>query len=94
MITLERDMAATPREFMHGLRLAFPAGIEEQAEGRVRVESGGACLDIAFTILAPRVIALLQLPRLHVALRFTAGTPAQQQALLARMDLAMQRGGG
>jgi hypothetical protein len=94
MIALEREMAATPQEFMHGLRQAFPDGVDVLGEGRVRAVHGGACLDIAYSVLPPRVIALLRLPRLQVSLCFTAGTPAQQQALLTRMDLAMQRGGG
>jgi hypothetical protein len=51
-------------------------------------------MEIAIAPLPPRVIALLRLPRLEVRIRFTAGTTEQQQAMLARMDRAMQRGGG
>jgi hypothetical protein len=31
---------------------------------------------------------------MKVHIRFTAGSPEKQQAMLARMDRAMQRGGG
>ncbi len=91
--TLVRDMATTEREFRQGLRFAFPAGVSEVA-GLFRIEYGGAAMEIAAAPLPPRVIALLRLPRLDVRIRFTAGTPAQRQAMLARMDLALQRGGG
>jgi hypothetical protein len=90
---LIREMGATLQEFRHGLRLAFPAGITERDDG-FQVTDGDATLDISLETLPPRVIALLQVPRLKVTLRFTGGSPGQQSALLARMDRAMQRGGG
>jgi hypothetical protein len=34
------------------------------------------------------------MPRMKVSLRMTAGSAEQRVALLAHMDLAMQRGGG
>lgn len=94
MIALERDVSATTQEYLHGLRLAFPSGVEVSDDGQVRVSNAGVCLEIRYSILPPRVIALLRLPRLLVNLRFTSGTPAEQQAMLNYMDRAMQRGGG
>lgn len=88
-----RDMAATEQEFRHGLLFAFPSGVHERA-GQYRVEHEGATMEIVTAPLPPRVIALLRLPRLEVRIHFTAGTAEQQQAMLARMDRAMQRGGG
>ena len=90
---LVRDMAMTEREFRGGLVFAFPEGVCEEA-GLFRIEYRGAAMEIRIAPLPPRVIALLRLPRLDVRIRFTAGTPEQRAAMLARMDRAMQRGGG
>lgn len=93
LLYLERDVSASRSEYLHGLRLAFPAGVEETGQ-EILVTDGRATLEITLIEQAPRVIALLRLPRMKVVLRFTQGTPDQQAALLAYMDLAMQRGGG
>jgi hypothetical protein len=93
MITLEREMSASRGEFLHGLRLAFPQGVEE-AGALLKVGDGDAAMEIALTPLPDRRIALLRLPNMKVHIRFTAGSPEKQQAMLARMDRAMQRGGG
>jgi hypothetical protein len=90
---LVRDMATTEQEFRQGLLFAFPAGVREAA-GLFRIDYAGASMEIRTALLPPRVIALLRLPRLEVRIRFTAGTTVQQQAMLARMDRALQRGGG
>jgi hypothetical protein len=90
---LVRDMATTEREFRNGLTFAFPQGVTER-DGVFHVAHAGAAMEIALAPLPPRVIALLRLPRLEVRIRFSAGTPVQQQAMLARMDRALQRGGG
>ena len=42
----------------------------------------------------PRVIALVRLPRLHVAFRFEGLDADQRFAFMKRFDLYMQRGGG
>lgn len=90
---LLRDMATTEREFRSGLAFAFPQGVTER-DGVLFVAGEGAAMEIVLAPLPPRVIALLRLPRLEVRIRFTAGTPDQRAAMLARMDRAMQRGGG
>ncbi|MDP3033434.1 MAG: hypothetical protein Q8N33_15285 [Rhodocyclaceae bacterium] len=91
--SLEREVSAHPGEFLHGLQLAFPDCVIED-DGILRVNPGPAAMEIILTPLAPRVIAALRLPKLQVNIRFTAGTAAEQQAMLARMDRAMHRGGG
>ena len=93
MITLEREMSASRKEFLHGLGLAFPGRVEESGE-LLRVDDNEATMEIALTPLPDRSIALLRLPNMKVHIRFTAGSPEKQQAMLARMDRAMQRGGG
>jgi len=91
--TIVRDMATTEREFRSGLAFAFPQGVAER-DGAFHVAYAGAAMEIRIAPLPPRVIALLCLPRLDVRIRLTAGTMEQQQAMLTRMDRAMQRGGG
>jgi hypothetical protein len=90
---LVRDMAITAAELRRSLHSAFPGNVSEQ-EGRYRIVFAGATLGIDAKPLPPRIIALLELPRLEVRLRFTAGTPGQRGLLLERMDRALQRGGG
>jgi hypothetical protein len=90
---LRREVSATPGEFAHGLRNAFPEGL---SGGPLvfQVEAGAASMDIELTPGDDRVIALLRLPTLTARIRFTAGDAEARRALLRRMDLAMQRGGG
>lgn len=91
--TIEREIWATPDEFRHGLQLAFPGRVTERG-GILCVDAGPAAMAIELEPLPPRTIALLSLARMKVRLRMTAGTPEERRAMLARMDLAMQRGGG
>lgn len=53
-----------------------------------------ATLQLHWTVLPPRQIALVRLPRLHVAYRFSQASSAQRSAFMARFDLYLQRGGG
>jgi hypothetical protein len=91
--TIEREVWATPTEFRRGLSLAFPARVVER-NGLLCVNDGQAAMEIALEVMPPQTIALLELPRMKVSLRGTLGTPDMFRALVARMDLAMQRGGG
>jgi hypothetical protein len=93
MITLEREVTATRAEFVRGLQAAFPGRVEEIAE-RLRIDDGRATMEISLTALPDRRIALLRLPNLRVHIRFTQGTRADQEAMLAYMDRATHRGGG
>lgn len=90
---IEREVWATRAEFRHGLALAFPGGVTER-DGRYLVADRRAAMEIVLTELAPQAIALLKLPRMQVSIRMTAGTAEEKQAMLARMDRAMHRGGG
>lgn len=91
--TIEREVWTTPKEFRHGLYLAFPDRVTER-NGLLRVDDGQAAMEIALQEMTPQVIALLRLPRMKVSLRMTAGSKEQRAAMLARMDRAMHRGGG
>lgn len=91
--TFQRDMSITLEEFGRGLRDAFAAGVSGGPQ-QFRVDMDGACLEISLQAGPPRRIAALSLPTAQVKLCFTAGEAPQRQALLQRMDRAMQRGGG
>jgi hypothetical protein len=93
MDTLEREISTSAAEFRRGLDLAFPGHVVAGADA-LCVDDGLAAMEIELVPGVPRTIAALRLPTLHVTIRYTRGTPAQRQAMLARMDLAMQRGGG
>jgi hypothetical protein len=91
--TIEREVWATPREFRHGLELAFPGSVTERGD-LLCVDDGLATMEISLTELPPRTIALLNLPRMKVSLRGTATSLEQWTTMLERMDRAMHRGGG
>lgn len=93
---LHREVSAHPAEFRRGLNLAFPGRVEDVGDVlRVPAADGeDAALEIHLTVGAPRAIASIRLPTLFVAIRFTAGSEAARQRMLAHMDRAMHRGGG
>ena len=92
-IALEREVSATPAEFAHGLRNAFPEGLVG-GPLEFRVDDGAAAMEIRLVPGPDRVIALLRLPTLKASIRFTSGNYDARERMLRRMDLAMQRGGG
>ncbi len=91
---IEREMAATVAEFEHGLSLGSPAEVESSTDGRYRIRHEDVELDIAVSPCGQRRIGALSLPLLRVVYEFHGGTLDQRRRLLARLDLAMQRGGG
>jgi hypothetical protein len=90
---LEREVSATPEEFRRSLDLAF-TGLIVATGNLLCVDDGHAAMEITLATGVPRVVAAITLPTLHVTIGFSRGTLAEQAAMLARMDLAMQRGGG
>lgn len=92
-ITLRREISVPAAEYRRALGLAFPAGVEEDG-GVLRAGDGTSRVELRLEEGPPRVIANIRLPTLFVELRFSGGTEADQQALLACMDRAMHRGGG
>ncbi|WP_372659675.1 hypothetical protein [Hydrogenophaga sp.] len=89
-----RDMGCTEKEWLGWL----PAAIGERpwtqdgASARVLIEPGA--LRLEWCVQEPRVIALMRMPRLQVAFRFTGLDGAQRYTFMKRFDLYMQRGGG
>lgn len=87
------QMGATPQELCRALRLAFPGGVSGGGS-ILHVTYQGAAMEIALQPLPPRILGALRLPRLAVRIRFIDGTPEQRQAMWARLELALRRGGG
>ncbi|MBK6603697.1 MAG: hypothetical protein IPG28_19660 [Betaproteobacteria bacterium] len=88
-----RQVTASPEEFAHGLRCAFPEAVEGGPE-RFRATYRGTVMEIELARSAPRVIGRLALPVLAVTLRFPSAGVDERAAMLARLDLATHRGGG
>ena len=89
----EREVGATPAEFLRGLSLAH-SKILQEADGTLRLTDGAVCLAIRLVQQPSRKLGLFDLPVLHVTYDFESGEAQGCQAFLARLDLAMQRGGG
>lgn len=93
-VFFERVLSATPSQFERDLRQAWPEVSGSAAAGRLAIEAAPMRLDLELTVLAPRRIALLELPQLTVRYCFDGGDEPARARLLARLDLAMQKGGG
>lgn len=91
----EREQGCTEAEWLGWL----PDAIGDRpwtrpAPGRAEVALDGGRLHLAWTVLPPRRIALISMPRLAVSFRFEGVDEALRQAFMKRFDLYMQRGGG
>jgi hypothetical protein len=88
------DMAITRDEFARSL--AVMLGEAPYAADGERFSGGEANSGWEFrlTPLAPRRIALLELPQTRVRLRQWGVTPQQAEAFVARFELYFRRGGG
>jgi hypothetical protein len=90
----EREMGCTESEWLMWL----PAAIGEHSWSRegscVNVRIGAGALQLAWRTGAPRIIAQVTLPRLHVDFCFDGLDAGQRLAFMKRFDLYMQRGGG
>lgn len=90
----EREHGCALAQWLDSLPGAVGAhGLELAADG-ARVRIGGGTLELRWTVLAPRRIALLQMPRLAVRYRFHGVTHDARVAFMRYFDLFMQRGGG
>ncbi|MGE5153926.1 MAG: hypothetical protein ACM3ST_07915 [Bdellovibrio bacteriovorus] len=90
---LEREMSATVAELCRGLEAAFPGAVEGGPLA-FRVITPGGIMELEASPGPERVIALLRLPTLRVRIRFATGDRDARSRMLARLDLAMRRGGG
>lgn len=92
--SFERETGASAQEFERSLQAALPGGVASLGAGRYRVCEGDVCLEITAEPQAPRRIGLFALPVLATRYHFVAGSLPARAALIARLDRAMQRGGG
>jgi hypothetical protein len=90
----ERDMACTEAEWLAWLPAAVGEHPYELHAGAARVQLDSGELRLRWQVQAPRVIALIRLPRLAVRFAFQSVPEAQRLAFMRRFDLYTQRGGG
>lgn len=96
-VAFEREQGFTENEWQRCLpgavgphALALPA----PGQAMVTLADGLGTMHLEWTVLPPRRIALLSLPRLRVGFRFD-GVPAEaRRAFMRHFDLYTQRGGG
>jgi hypothetical protein len=93
--SFDREMGCTEREWLAWLPRAVGAHALTLQAGRAGVAiDGGGMLDLRWTTLPPRQIALARFPRLAVQFRFDGVADEARQHFMRYFDLAMQRGGG
>ncbi len=90
----EREMGCTEAEWLRWLPAAIGEHEWKLGAGAASVRIGAGTLELVWCIGEPRVIALMRMPRLHVAFRFEGLDASQRLAFMKRFDLYMQRGGG
>lgn len=93
-VQFEREMGCTEQELMRWL----PGAVGPhpwQAQGQAAVICIGAGrLELRWSALPVRQIALMRMPRLAVAFRFDGVDDASLQRFMRYFDLYTQRGGG
>ena len=92
--SFERDTNGTEAEWLARLPGACAGGALDVAPGRARLPVAGGSLELAWTALPPRRIALLQMPRMAVRFRFEGVDAVARERFMRYFDLYMQRGGG
>lgn len=92
--TFERDMACTEAEWLAWLPRAVGEHAYVVTGAQARAVLGSGILQLSWSVLPPRVIALMRLPRLAVRFSFSGLSEAQRYAFMQRFDLYTQRGGG
>ena len=90
----ERDMGCTEAEWLGWLPAALGDTAWQRDGSCVRVALGAGSLHICWQAAAPRVLALIRIPRLLVSFSFTELDNDQRHSFMKRFDLYMQRGGG
>ncbi len=90
----ERELGCTEAEWLRWLPDAIGTHPREIRLDSATVGIGAGTLLLRWHVQAPRVIASVQLPRLHVSFRFEGLSAQQRLAFMRRFDLHLQRGGG
>jgi hypothetical protein len=92
--TFEREMGCTDSDLRRWLPGAAGTHVLRMNESSASFDVGGGRLEMRWSPLPPRQIALICMPRLHVAFRFEAVDDAARQGFMRHFDLYTQRGGG
>jgi hypothetical protein len=90
----EREHGFTPAQWLDGLPGAVGAHALELGAGEATVRIDDGALRLQWTVLPPRQIALMRLPRLAVRYRFSGVSQPARAEFMRYFDLFMQRGGG
>lgn len=90
----EREMGCTAAELQRWLDGALQGRPISIAPDGALVTIGEGRLQLAWTTLPPRQIALMRMPRLAVTFEFDAVDEAVRQRVMRYFDLYTQRGGG
>jgi hypothetical protein len=90
----EREYGCTEADWLRWL----PGAVRDQAlavsSGQAHIAIGGGDLRLAWTVLPPRQIGMIRMPRMAVTFAF-GGVEAEARAdFLRYFDLYLQRGGG
>ena len=92
--TIELDMGLSEKDFDSVLPNAVkPYVVTEQDSGYL-LNDGEQHIHIEKTVLPPRAIASIRLPRMMVVLKFSDHTEQQTAAFMQRFNRYMHRGGG
>ena len=91
----EREYGCTEAEWQRWLPGAVrDHGLVQPAPGVAAVAIAAGTLNLRWTVLTPRQIALVRLPRMQVTFRFDGVDAAAQRDFMRYFDLYLQRGGG
>lgn len=94
--SFERVLGCEARELLAWLPVALQNAstrVEPAAQQAIAHWPQGS-LTLAWEVLAPRRIALLQIPQLRVTFRYVGLDENRRRDIQRRFDLATQRGGG
>ena len=90
----QREHGFTEAEWLRMLPMATAPHALQLGPGRAEMVLGAGRLCLAWTVLPPRQIALVRMPRLQVHYRFEGLPVAERQAFMRHFDLHIQKGGG
>jgi hypothetical protein len=91
---LHREMGCTREEFVRWLPGATRHAPMRMSADNAVVHAGKAKVEISFTPAPPRRVALLALPVMKVAFRFSGADSGVYREFMTYFDLYTNRGGG
>ncbi len=93
-VRFEREYGCTETEWLRWL----PGAVRDQAlslaPGQACIGIDGGALRLGWTVLPPRQIALIRMPRMAVTFAFDAVSDEARTDFMRYFDLYLQRGGG